>query len=66
MGGAIMGADAKSSVTDSYGQTHDVPNLVVLGSSVFPHSGAVNPTYTIHAVTLRTVEHVVSDWSNIA
>jgi choline dehydrogenase-like flavoprotein len=66
MGGAVMGTDATSSVTDSYGQTHDVPNLVVLGASVFPTSGAVNPTYTIHAVTLRTAEHVISDWSNIA
>lgn len=66
MGGAIMGADAKTSVTDSFGQTHDVPNLVVLGSSVFPTSGAVNPTYTIHALTLRTAEHVIADWSAIA
>jgi choline dehydrogenase-like flavoprotein len=66
MGGVIMGTDATSSVTNSYGQTHDVPNLVILGSSVFPHSGAVNPTYTIHAVTLRTAEHVIADWSNIA
>jgi choline dehydrogenase-like flavoprotein len=45
---------------------HDVPNLAVLGSSVFPTSGAVNPTYTIHALTLRTAEHVIGEWSNIA
>jgi choline dehydrogenase-like flavoprotein len=60
-----MGADAASSVTDSYGQTHDVPNLVIIGSSVFPTSGAVNPTFTIHAVTLRTAEHLIADWRNI-
>lgn len=66
MGGAIMGGDAKASVTDGFGQTHDVPNLVILGSSVFPTSAAVNPTFTIHAVTLRTVEHVIADWANIA
>ena len=66
MGGAIMGADATTSVTDAYGQTHDVPNLVILGSSVFPTSGAVNPTFTIHALTLRTAEHVIADWSSFA
>ncbi len=66
MGGAIMGADASASVTDGYGQTHDIPNLVILGSSVFPTSGAVNPTFTICALTLRTAEHVIADWANIA
>ncbi|MCC6315763.1 MAG: GMC family oxidoreductase [Thermomicrobiales bacterium] len=66
LGGVIMGSDPKASVTDGFGQTHDVPNLVVLGSSVFPTSGAVNPTYSIHAITLRTAEHVVNDWDAIA
>jgi choline dehydrogenase-like flavoprotein len=66
MGGLIMGTDAKTSVTDGFGMAHDVPNLAVLGSSVFPTSGAVNPTYTIHALTLRTAEHVIGEWSNIA
>jgi choline dehydrogenase-like flavoprotein len=66
MGGVIMGADEKRSVTNGYGQTHDVSNLVILGSSIFPTSGAVNPTFTIHALTLRTAEHVINDWSNIA
>jgi choline dehydrogenase-like flavoprotein len=66
MGGAIMGSDPASSVTDGYGFTHDVPNLVVLGSSVFPTSGAVNPTFTIHAVTLRMSEYLIENWDAIA
>jgi choline dehydrogenase-like flavoprotein len=66
MGGAVMGSDPASSVTDGYGFTHDVPNLVVLGSSVFPTSGAVNPTFTIHAVTLRMSEYLIENWDAIA
>lgn len=66
LGGAIMGTDPKASVTDAFGLTHDVSNLAVLGSSVFPTSGAVNPTFSIHAITLRTAEHVIAEWSNLA
>ena len=58
-GGTIMGADPKRSVTDSFGRTHDVPNLVLAGSGLFPTTGGVSPTYTIHAVALRSVEHLL-------
>jgi hypothetical protein len=47
---------------DSYGFTHDVADLVVLGSSLYPTSGAVNPTFTLHALTLRTFEYLISHW----
>lgn len=59
MGGTIMGNDPSTSVTDSYGRIHDVNNLFVLGSSLFPTSGAVNPTFTLHATTLRTADHLI-------
>lgn len=59
MGGTIMGNDPSTSVTDSYGGIHDVDNLFVLGSSLFPTSGAVNPTFTLHATTLRTANHLI-------
>lgn len=62
MGGAIMGDDPAKSVTNSYGICHEVPNLAVLGSSLFPTSGGVNPTFTIHALTLRTAEHLIENW----
>lgn len=65
MGGAIMGDDSTASVTNEWGQTHEVPNLFVLGSSLFPTSGAVNPTFTIHALTLRTAEYLVDQWNGI-
>lgn len=66
MGGTIMGDDPANSVTDSYGRCHDVPNLVVAGTGLFPTSGAVNPTYTMYALSLRAVEHVKAHWSGYA
>ncbi len=41
-----MGEDPDSSVTNSYGQTHEVNNLFVAGASLFPTVAAVNPTGT--------------------
>lgn len=65
MGGVIMGNDPKASVTDGYGFTHDVAQLVVLGSSLYPTSGAVNPTFTLHALTLRTAEYLINHWGRL-
>jgi choline dehydrogenase-like flavoprotein len=50
MGGTVMGDDPQTSVTNSYGQCHDIANLVIAGSGLFPSSGGVNPTFTIHAL----------------
>jgi choline dehydrogenase-like flavoprotein len=65
MGGAIMGRSPQTSVTNSYGQSHDIPNLFVAGSSLFPTSGGVNPTFTIHALALRSVEYLLENWSGL-
>jgi choline dehydrogenase-like flavoprotein len=62
MGGTIMGRDADASVTNSYGITHEVPNLMIAGNTLFPTSAGVNPTFTTHAVTLRAVDHVLAHW----
>ena len=50
----IMGDDPRESVVDRWGRTHDVPNLWIVGSSVFTTSATANPTLTIAALTLRT------------
>jgi choline dehydrogenase-like flavoprotein len=63
LGGTIMGRSASSSVTNSYGQAHDVANLFVSGSGLFPTSGAVNPTFTIYALALRTADYLLARWS---
>ncbi|MEY4763946.1 MAG: hypothetical protein RI907_619 [Pseudomonadota bacterium] len=65
LGGAVMGASPRTSVTNGYGQTHDVTNLFVAGSSLFPSSGGVNPTFTIHALALRSVKFLLANWSGL-
>jgi choline dehydrogenase-like flavoprotein len=66
MGGTIMGDRAADSVTNSYGQTHQIANLWVAGPGIFPTSGAPNPTYTIFALSLRGAEHLVGTWGTVA
>jgi choline dehydrogenase-like flavoprotein len=56
-GTARMGEDAATSVVDATGRCHDVENLWIADSSVFPSSAAVNPALTIAALALRTAEH---------
>jgi choline dehydrogenase-like flavoprotein len=65
MGGTIMGHSAADSVTNSYGQVHGIANLVIAGPGLFPTSGGVNPTFTAHAVTARSAEHVIGEWNRI-
>ncbi len=66
MGGTIMGTTAASSVTNSYGQLHDVPNLVVAGPGLFPTSGGVNPTFTVHALAARSAQQLLAQWTQVA
>ena len=60
MGGTVMGQSPKSSVTDSFGRCHELDNLFIAGTGVFAGSGAVNPTFTLHALALRTAEHALA------
>jgi choline dehydrogenase-like flavoprotein len=48
-----MGSDPASSVADPFGRLHDAENVVVCDSSLFPTSGAFNPTLTLMAVAMR-------------
>lgn len=52
-GTACMGEDAASSVVDPNGKAHELDNLWIADSSVFPSSAAVNPALTIAALALR-------------
>jgi choline dehydrogenase-like flavoprotein len=62
MGGTVMGRSARNSVTNSYGQVHGMPNLVIAGPGLFPTSGGVNPTFTAHAVTARSAQYLLENW----
>ena len=55
-GGAIMGTDPGNSVTTSYGQVWDCPNVFVTGAALFPQNPGANPTGTVGALALRTAE----------
>ena len=65
MGGTIMGDDPSTSVTNSYGQCHDIGNLVIAGPGLFPSSGGVNPTFTLHALTARAADHLLERWGSM-
>jgi choline dehydrogenase-like flavoprotein len=58
MGTTRMHADPRRGVVDANGRVHGIANLFVAGSSVFPTSGAANPTLTIVALAVRLAEHV--------
>ena len=55
-GGCIMGTDPSRSVTNTYGQVWDTPNVIVTGAALFPQNAGANPTGTIGAVTYRMAE----------
>ena len=56
-----MGTDPAESVVDARLRTHDVSNLTIASSSVFPTSGAMNPTLTIAALALKAARHLDRD-----
>jgi choline dehydrogenase-like flavoprotein len=60
LGGTVMGDDPGDSVADGWGRCHDLDNLYLAGTGLFPTSGAVNPTFTLHALALRTTEHLLA------
>jgi choline dehydrogenase-like flavoprotein len=53
MGTARMSADPTDGVVDPHLRTHDLANLYVCSSAVFPTSGHANPTLTIVALAHR-------------
>ena len=62
LGTARMGSDPKSSVTNSYGQTHDVKNLFVVDGSIFVSAANQNPTWTILALAMRGSQYLVEQF----
>ncbi len=57
-GGAIMGADPKTSVVNRYQQHWQVSNLFVIGASSFPQNAGYNPTGTVGAITYWTLDAI--------
>ena len=59
-GGAIMGADPKTSAVNSYLQCWDVPNVFVMGACAFPQNPGYNPTTTVAALAYRAAEAITT------
>jgi choline dehydrogenase-like flavoprotein len=53
MGTTRMHESPRWGVVDPECQVHGLANLSIAGASVFPTAGAVNPTLTLVALSLR-------------
>ncbi|WP_048075572.1 GMC family oxidoreductase [Haloquadratum walsbyi] len=58
MGTTRMGTNPNKSVVDADCRSHELSNLWIIGSSVFPTGGAMNPTLTIAALSLRAADAI--------
>lgn len=65
VGGARMGNDPRSSVTDKFGRTHDIPNLFVCDGSLLPTQGSANPGLTIQSLAARTADFIISNAADL-
>ncbi|HLI88626.1 MAG TPA: GMC family oxidoreductase [Ktedonobacteraceae bacterium] len=65
VGAARMGKDPRTSVTDGFGRTHDIPNLFVCDGSLLPTQGSANPGLTIQALAARTADYLISEGANV-
>jgi gluconate 2-dehydrogenase alpha chain len=63
-GGTRMGSDPATSVVNRYGQSWDIPNLFIVGSSTFPSMSGFNPTLTIQALAYMTADAIVNRYRN--
>ncbi len=61
LGTTRMHDNPRNGVVDADCRVHDVPNLFIAGSSVFPTGGFANPTLTIVALALRLAIHLQSE-----
>jgi gluconate 2-dehydrogenase alpha chain len=57
-GGAVMGADRRTSVVNRYLQCWDVPNVFSFGASSFPQNITYNYTVTIGALTYWALDAI--------
>jgi len=61
VGIARMGSDPKKSVLNQFQQTHDVKNLFVCDGAGFTSSACQNPTLTIMALCVRSMDYLMGE-----
>ena len=57
-----MGDDPKASVTNRFGQVHQIDNLFVADGSLHVTNGGFNPVLTIMALAYWVSDHIKTDW----
>lgn len=62
-GTARMGNDPKTSVTNKYGQVHDIDNLFVADGSLHVNNGGFNPALTIMALGFYVGGYIAKKWN---
>ena len=58
-----MGSDPRKSVTNPWGQTWDVKNLILADGAPFCSNADKNPTLTIMALAWRAADHLLEAMS---
>ncbi len=64
IGTTRMSDDPKKGVVDANCKVHGIANLYVAGASCFPTSGAVNPTFSLVALSLRLSDNLLNEMKN--
>ncbi|ESQ86112.1 hypothetical protein AEAC466_02675 [Asticcacaulis sp. AC466] len=59
MGGACMGKDPRTSVTNKWNQLHEADNVFVTDGSAMSSTSCVNPSLTFMAFTARAADYAV-------
>ncbi|MDY8135202.1 GMC oxidoreductase [Aquimarina sp. 2201CG5-10] len=60
LGTTRMSDSPEDGVVDKNLRSHDVDNLYVAGSSVWPSAGISNPTFTIITFSIRLAKHLIN------
>src|SRR5690554_729151 len=61
-GTARMGNDPKTSVTNKFGQIHEIDNLFIADGSLHVTNGGFNPALTIMALGYYVGEYIAKNW----
>lgn len=61
MGTTRMSASASDGVVNADCKCHDIDNLYIAGSSVFPSASYVNPTMTLLGLSMRLADHLMDE-----
>ena len=60
VGTCRMGTDPRTSMVDSYGRLHEIPEIVVADGGIFPSQSEKNTTLTLMALSSRATRKLVT------